>query len=67
MADLKDYDFSNFLERLQGGEKIICPKCGKGIIEPYNPFNSTDYKKIYNFFCPCCDFTSHGDPVIDIE
>ncbi len=67
MADTENYDFSNFLERLQGGEKVICPECRKGIIEPYNPFNLTDYTGFYNFFCPCCDFTYHADPIIDIE
>lgn len=53
----------DLIDRLRNGEEIICPKCGKAVIEPFQ----TTADKAHAFNCPECDFHVHWTPVIDIE
>lgn len=48
---------------LRNGERVICPKCGKDYLRPYN----TTADKAHWFDCSNCDFHAHWDPIIDIE
>ena len=58
----RKYEDSLFL-RLRDGERILCPKCQKSFLKPYN----TTFDKAHYFECSNCDFHCHGDPIIDIE
>lgn len=49
--------------RLIRGEKVVCPKCGKGILVPFNP----KYKVNHAYLCSDCDFRFHWDPVVIVE
>ncbi len=51
------------LEKLQKGEKLLCPKCGKAYIEPFG----TTADKAHSFYCPKCDFTTNYTFAIDID
>lgn len=39
------------LKKLRSGEKVVCHKCGKGIILPVG-----DYKTTKVFYCDSCDY-----------
>ncbi len=54
---------SNIFDRLHNGEKVECPKCKKGVLEPFNAL----YPNSHDFNCSNCDFHYHWDPVINIE
>lgn len=51
------------LDRLKKGEKVICPKCKKAVLQPFG----TTYDKAHSFSCPECEMEVHYTPAIDIE
>ena len=54
---------NNIIDRLRSGEEVICPKCGKAVIQPFG----TTADKAHSFNCPECDFHAHWTPALDIE
>ena len=46
------------IKSLRGGEKIICPKCKKGVIHPVG-----NYKTTSGFYCDNCKFKIHMEPI----
>lgn len=55
----------DFFERLFSGEKVVCPKCGKGIMLPLNP--DVELSKNHTYYCSQCDAGVHWDPVVIVE
>ena len=51
--------------RLFRGERVTCPKCGKGIILQANP--NVEPSKCHGFYCPKCHFMFNWDPIVIIE
>ena len=58
-------DVLNLVDRLKKNEAINCPKCGSGILQPYN----TTADKAHDFNCTNaeCNFRVHCDANIDVE
>lgn len=63
MSNLISLESESVLEKLQGGETVICEECGKG---RYLPFNQNYHKNRW-FRCDNCGSTLHFEPNITIE
>lgn len=50
-------------DRISSGEKVVCPKCERGIIVPTFP----DHKKHYDYKCDKCDYKVHFEPNVIVE
>ena len=55
----------NLFEHLSSGEKVLCPKCGKGFFIPFN----APAHKAHSFNCsnPDCNCHYHWTSALDIE
>lgn len=53
----------SILSRLVSGEKVLCDKCNKGYLVPYN----TTSDKAHIFRCTHCENFIHCDPNVVVE
>ncbi len=60
---MAENEVNDLVTKLQREDRVVCPKCNKGIVLPYN----TTADKAHYFNCTNCDFFVHLDPIINIE
>lgn len=58
----------DLISLLKKGEKIVCPSCEKGIIEPVNESGKdADIDELHYFKCTNCDYYIERIPPIIID
>ena len=58
----------DLISSLKKGEKVVCPSCKKGFIEPVNASGKeVDISELHLFRCTKCDFYIERIPSITIE
>ena len=58
----------DLISLLKKGEKVVCPSCKKGFIEPINESGKDiDIDKLHYFKCTKCDYYIEKIPSMTIE
>lgn len=54
---------TSLISRLNGGEKVICTECRKGIYRPFNPKSKINH----SYICDNCGAHVQWEPAVEVE